>query len=193
MTDDTICTYCSRWNHKLSKPIEPMPAAQAKRRADRQRQAFTVIAWRDDDAYADMHVSTRTGVYQLQFHDHLGRVELYYRFERTTTGSLFLGNVVRYHYRDQDPHALRSEAALTTARFRQDGTCSWTDEDATGQASRTGYRDVDVTANYEPEPRFGDWTSILRRERDGVDPRGGDWRDGRARSTLLRRPLEPLG
>jgi hypothetical protein len=59
---------------------------------------------------------------------------------------------------------------MTEVRFGENGVVSEIETDASGDGTKIDYRDVDVSVNYEPEPEFGDWGSLFRRERDRSVP-----------------------
>lgn len=159
-------TYCRRWNEILGKPIQPLTEAQARQR-DRAKQWYTVVL--GDIANPDCYLEVawendHVGVWFLDDH---GRQVLHYSFRRVDENRMFLRSITRWEYPEGAPRGLDEATFIEEFTYEQDGTVRREVDDArANEISAEHYSDVPLDINWEPVPKFGDYRSVTRLDRE---------------------------
>jgi hypothetical protein len=100
------------------------------------------------------------------FFDDFGRQSLNYAFRRTGD-ELFLFDMIQYTYPDDEPRTLSGSSRRETFIFQENGVVRRVVVDDELQEKTTEDRSgVDVSSHWEPVPRFGEWDSLARWNRD---------------------------
>lgn len=83
---------------------------------------------------------------------------------------LFLRTVAYWQYPDDGAfHGMDEAALFEEVRFSLDGTSrTITDDKSKPVLDVVDRRDVDLAANWEPIPEFGDWEGLGRLDRKGT-------------------------
>jgi hypothetical protein len=80
---------------------------------------------------------------------------------------MFLESVIRWQYGDANARMLGESELIEKISYREDGTVHRQIRDKKAKEKRdTDYRNVKLDINWEPIPKFGDWASIARFDRD---------------------------
>jgi hypothetical protein len=160
-------SYCRRWNFKRSRPIDPLTVDQARER-DQAGELYTVVI--GDPTAPDRVIEVvRPNHVGTWFFDRHQRQSLNYLFRRVDDTTMFLHNITRWAYPNDQARTLNESNLIETIDYEPDGIAHHTVRDeAAGEDKRTSYRAVKLDINTEPVPTFGDWQSIARYDR--VDP-----------------------
>jgi len=161
-------SYCRRWNFRRHKPIDPLTPQEAVRR-DADREVYSVILHDPSGGpvpEAVIEIDWANDFAGVWFFDAFGRQSLNYAFRRTGD-RLFLFNMMEYSYPDDEPRTLSGSNHTEEFTFQENGIARLVviDDDAHEKTTedRSG---VDVATHYEPVPRFGDWDSLARWNRE---------------------------
>ncbi len=152
-------TYCVGWNNVLNQPFQPMSEAEARRRHETGELYSALLG---DPAAPQVLVEVRleTGHMAVDFFDHHLRVPLTYTY-REHDGRLFFDS---YSERWWDRKgALRSTVGY---HFKPDGHAYVRNVDRVKNVEDTYEQWVTVDDNWEEIPAFGDYSGVLRIERD---------------------------
>lgn len=162
-------SYCRRWNFRRHIPIDPLTPEQAVQK-DAAREVYSAIlhdpsGGKVPDAVVEIDwANDFAGVW---FFDAFGRQSVNYAFRRTGD-RLFLFNMIKYGYPDDQPRTLSGSNRTEEFTFQENGLVrTVTVDDETNEKVTSDYSDVDVEPNYEPVPRFGEWDSLARFHREG--------------------------
>jgi hypothetical protein len=158
-------TYCRRWNNVLKKPLDPITAEDA-RRLDAERDYYTVILSEDSTPRRYVEVNWGKEYLGVYFLDHRLRPHLRYTFRRAGDGRMFMTEVFRWEYPD-DQARFMGDATLTDhMRYNQDGTGTReVRDDVAQEVRRQEFAELPLEYNWEPVPTFGDWEHVSRRDR----------------------------
>ncbi len=171
MTSDNV-TYCRRWNFDYQEAIDPLPPEKAVER-DVSGELYTVVIpdpTGGDVPEAVIEVEWENDHAGVWFFDEFGRQSLNYAFRRTEDNRLFLHNMMEYEYPDEHAETLTGATRTDEIRFEPDGMTKEIISDDIKQERETIERsDVDVSSHWEPVPKFGEWDSLARWNRDGSD------------------------
>lgn len=160
-------TYCEVWSSQLRAPTDTMSAEQARDR-DAKGESYCVVLGDPGAPRALLEIVPENDHIRVSFVDGKGRTHTSYNFTKTD-GRMFLAKVTIWSY--PDSARLKSEAnRIENYDFRPDGLAIQTvKEKVPGQsrkATKEERRGVPVTSNWEPIPKFGDWESIARYDRE---------------------------
>jgi hypothetical protein len=159
-------TYSRRWNFRRNRPIDPLTEDEA-RALDASGELYTAVL--GDPAAPDQVIEVTRGNGHLGtvFFDKNQRQSVLFTFSRADDGKLFLREITRWQYPDDDARTISEATTIEKVGYEPDGIVHREVRDrAANQVTRTDYRDVNLDINWEPEPEFGDWASIARFERD---------------------------
>lgn len=151
-------TYCDRWNKLMTEPMSAFDEVEARRRHE-AGELYTAISWVDDRPDAFVEVRFETAYVGCKFLDEQLRIVLTYRFDRLSVDRMFLVETRYYNPDDRSQHE--------TMRFDVDGSMK-------RKLASTEFLEVadtplagdELAILYEPVPQFGQYESVLRRERD---------------------------
>ena len=160
--------YCERWRRRVN-PTAPWHEATAREAHDKG-QVYTVLF--GDLEYPDCVITLTHARCILEFFDS-GHPLLEYQLQRQISGQLFLGHATVREW------SIRSEFAASTRnyKFDQDGAilcvayAGQVSKELAPAALWMGRATVDVSANWESFPEFGQYESIARRERGLIMPK----------------------
>jgi len=163
-------SYCRRWNFDYQEPIDPLSLNTALAR-DASGELYTVVLadpTGGDVPEAIIEVQWENKHAGAWFFDEFGRQTLNYAFRRTDDG-LFLHNLMEYAYPDEHAETLTGATRTDEIRFSPDGmTKEIISDDLKQEREKIERIDVDVTSHWEPVPRFGEWDSLARWNRDEI-------------------------
>jgi hypothetical protein len=161
-------SYCRRWNTRRHQPIDPLTPQEAVER-DAKREPYSVIlqdASGGQVPEAVIEVDWANDFAGVWFFDAFGRQSLNYAFRRTGD-RLFLFNMIEYSYPDDEPATLSGATHTEEFTFQDNGVVRLVIIDEETHEKTTEDRsDVDVTSNWEPVPKFGEWDSLARWNRE---------------------------
>ncbi len=151
-------TYCYEWNQVLSEPIRPFGEVEARRRHD-AGELYTAISWVDGRPDAYVEVRFETAYVGCTFFDEQLRFVLMYSFDRISVDRMFLVEARDLNPDDHSKHVI--------TEFEVDGTMTrkLASNDFV-EVADTPLDGEELEALYEPVPHFGQYESLLRRERD---------------------------
>ncbi|MFJ2704467.1 hypothetical protein ACIO3R_14860 [Streptomyces sp. NPDC087428] len=158
-------TYSERWNKLLERPITPLTDKKARARHS-NGQLYTAVPPSDGKRSPDLRIEIHweTEYVGVIFMDPYGRDELRYTFS-VINGLLFLDGARRYEYGDSEVRGGYADSTyMESYDFTPDGVAHRTVE--SGDESSTQSREIDVTLNWEAIPQFGEYDSLVRRDRD---------------------------
>lgn len=158
--------YGERWNNLLEEPIEPFGESEARRRHE-AGNLYTAIREGLDKNKILVEVRLERAYVGVRFLDELARDETVFSF-RKIEGRLFLREVISYEYGDSKKRGGHAEpVVIESFTFTPDGKMRREiDDSRQAQINATDYNSVDVSDHWEPIPSFGEYDSIIRRDRD---------------------------
>ncbi len=152
-------TYCERWNDVLNQPFQPMSEAEARRRHE-TGQLYSVLLGDPAAPQALVEVRLETGYVAVDFFDdRLRRFVDYVYGERD--GRLFFKSTSERRWDRKG-----SLRAAQSYDFKPDGHVYVTKLDAVRNMEETYEQWATVDDNWEEIPAFGDYSGVLRIERD---------------------------
>ncbi|MDQ3578992.1 MAG: hypothetical protein M3443_15655, partial [Actinomycetota bacterium] len=155
---------CEQWNGLLGKPLTPINENEARRRHE-TGELYTAVGNGSGQERILVQVRLENGYVGIKFLDDRGRDELIYNF-RVTDEKLFLRKIIAYTYDELGANE-RVPLIVESITYKPDGTCrNKVDDLRVDHVTETDYDMVDVDVHWEPIPSFGDYDSIVRRERD---------------------------
>lgn len=160
--------YGKVWNQTLRKMRDPISETVARQRFE-TGPWFSVARLRTDILGIpiwSIELEPHGEVAKVLFYNTVGSIEKSHTFQRTSE-RLFMEKSIKYHYPDDSCFARMNEADIVTViNYQPDGITYVTTDDITRpDIERTSYEGVNITPNWEPMPKFGDWESLARRDR----------------------------
>lgn len=161
--------YCVDWNFAQKDTLRPLTERQAMAR-HRNGQRFTAILRSEPQAICPTLVTVvgKNRFIGVVFTDEYGRESMEYSFFQKSDGRYFLSDIKIYTYADNDPLLTFTEAAVVeSVHLNPDGTGNRRiDNRLERHLDTVRYNGLPVDeTSWEPEPEFGDYHSIARRER----------------------------
>jgi hypothetical protein len=157
-----MMTYCERWNPVKNAPLSPLSPDEARAR-HAQRKPYTVVV-----EEAGRTVLVEMCFFKIFCHvaflDDLKRESTVYSFVEHGDGRLFLQQVTLRRYEGDAARPTLTEVHM----FTPDGGLTvdiMTPRLGGTHIERREHSGIDVTANDEPVPTFGDYRSLVRFER----------------------------
>lgn len=149
--------YFEGWHRHYREAVGPLGEEQARARYEIGKEYAAVIG---DPAQPSCFLEIRADVVGVSFLDELKREYLVHTFEEVEPGRLFLKEAI---YREFGDDSEVSRGA--TYRFSPDGTASI--ESASRPFNRSTLKETktDVSSNWEGKPDFGNYGSLIRKER----------------------------
>lgn len=160
-----IWTYCEKWNSLKESPMGPLAPGAARARHG-SGQLYNAIGYPQGSSLPALRVGLRleTGYAAVTFMDEYGRDTLAYVFT-LINGSLFLEAATTYSYGNSTERGGYADAVyMETYEMTPDGIMHQAIE-SNGQETRESRQGIDMASNWEPIPQFGDYNSLIRRER----------------------------
>lgn len=163
-----IYTYCRDWDRPRAVPHDVWDERKA-RRAHEKGKLYTVVVGDLARPVCFLYVRLEVKYIGVNFLDSFSRVNLTYQFEEREPGRLFLERAIEVEFdrdapQDLSPDEARSIREIRTV-FKPTGWVDiWRRDTGTGQLEHAeGPQEVAMC--WEPVPQFGDYASIIRRER----------------------------
>jgi len=158
-------TYCEQWNRLTEAPMRPLTPEQARARHE-SGELYTAVPASEGGSAPELRVELRleTGYASVVFMDEYARDELNYQFT-LIDGSLFLKTARLYRYgASQERGGYADVESMETYRMTTDGVIQRTVEEGGVGTTESRYG-IDVSKNWEPVPEFGEYASLIRRDR----------------------------
>jgi hypothetical protein len=164
--------YCEHWDDRRREPRELLMEHEARLRYEagttEPKNWFTVAAVGEDGEYEDvlmgvMEVLPFGAFIRTRILDDLNRTGVVYHFKRVNE-LMFLSSIIHYTYEDNVAYTGVARAAVVEElEFRVEGAYMKHTLDAIASPTIEvrEYRDVDLSANWEPTPAFGDWGAFV--------------------------------
>ncbi|MHB0972434.1 MAG: hypothetical protein ACYC7A_22385 [Thermoanaerobaculia bacterium] len=150
--------YFQIWHRQLRQAIEPLTPREAETR-DKTGKPYVAVIGSED--HPDCFIEISRGFYGVSFLDPYRREYLMYSFEEIEPGKLFLREAI---FREYDSDASKPLSA-SAYRFQPDGVVQVeTGANPFNQAVRSSAI-MDVSNNWEQKPSFGEYASIVQKER----------------------------
>jgi hypothetical protein len=156
---DVTASFCERWNNKQKEPILPLSEDEARARHD-SGELYTVVLG-DHETPTVVEVFLREGYVGVRWLEPHGKDAMRYAFRRIED-RLFLSEVAI-----NSVNAEGTVVAAESTLIKADGTIEVSLFDNVNRTVKTAEpkSSKDVTAMWEDIPQFGDYASIIRRER----------------------------
>jgi Protein of unknown function (DUF4241) len=192
--------YCEGWDPHSRAMVAPLPIAAVRHRDVRGEQ-YAVLLGIMQRPRVLIEVSWQHHYAAVWFFDGLLRRAAKHEFRRLTGDRLFLVLSTEWQYTAPEQVEFDATAHVRSRRLSPDGTGLQTDRYPPGSQwalQETSLKEP-VDRLWEPVPRFGDWASLARRNRDQplllalVEHPGpeADVQDGDAGLPPERRPWRP--
>ena len=159
-------SYCQRWNNKLSKPIDPLTAAEAMKR-DQAKEWYTVVLGDPAAPRCYVEVAWENDHVGVWFLDDELRQFAHHSFTKVDDERLFLDAVTLWHFPDGAGRRLTDAAVIEKLLFERDGVVRRRLTDVkTRDVTTEHWSDVPLDINWERVPAFGDYQSLTRLDRE---------------------------
>jgi hypothetical protein len=169
-TERMEVTYCEGWDPAARAIVGALPAAVARER-DEAGEQYAVLLSADERPYALIEVAWRSHYAGVWFFDQALRRAVKYEFRRLADDRLFLLETVERRYQSPDEAEFFSAAWRRACRYSPEGRSRETLEPEGKGGGRTDRGiETPVETVWEPSPRFGEWASLARRDRDLPSP-----------------------
>ena len=159
--------YGLEWNTKLRKMRDSIDESEARKRFH-TGPWFSIAKFEHDDQVIptfSIELQANAKVARVVFYDSAGSVVKIHDFT-FVNDQLFLDNTVKYTYSAKGFHRMNETATVVTINYTPEGIGHITTDDVSRpDIERTSYENVDVSSNWEPVPKFGEWESLGRRDR----------------------------
>lgn len=158
------------WNQSLSEVREEISEAQARTILEEKEldKVLAIVVWLEhrEIPFAQVEISASRRFHKVTFYDRFGSKEKVHNFDREND-RLFLATSLRYTYPPEEKFYWQNEhIGFVELKYQTSGVVQRIDDVKTNPTQRvTEYRDVDVQPNWEDIPEFGNWGSIMRRDR----------------------------
>jgi hypothetical protein len=158
--------YCRRWNMVLGSPIEPLDETQARQQYERVGSVTIQLLDPRGETICACEIATKGDSAKVLFLDELFRIATAYIFTKISD-KLFLQRAVSYGYANDTFKTIFDSDLIIIYKFDPHSTTVNVEErnklDGTVRRSkRDGY---DPNENWEDIPSFGQWESLMRKER----------------------------
>jgi hypothetical protein len=165
--------YCQHWDERQREPRGLLAEAEARcRYAGDVREPdnwFTVAVVGEEGEFEDvlmgvLEVLPYGDYIRTRIIDQLNRVVVVYHF-KSNDERMFLQGIVHYTYADDSNYYRLSQSAVVDSLdFRaEDSYMEYrVDDHSQPTVEVREYRDVDLSANWEPLPAFGEWDKFVR-------------------------------
>jgi hypothetical protein len=159
--------YCEGWDPQSRAIVGLLPMAIARRR-DGQGEQYAVVLGTPHRPRALIELSWRHHYAAVWFFDERLRRAAKQEFRRLRGDRLFLVESTEWRYTTAEQAEFDATAHVRSRRLSPDGTGRQTDRYPSGSefAIREMGLKEPVDGLWEPVPRFGDWASLARRNRD---------------------------
>jgi hypothetical protein len=157
-TDSRTATYVEGWHRHLKEPLQTLSKDQALRR-DKQGRPYAVVV--GDPAAPRCFIEVNKDYFGVGFLDEHRRECLRYGFEEVKEGVLFLTEVVVRNFLEGTDQVRRG----VVYRCSPEGTASIERSGEPFEKLLVETTTADTSGHWEPKPAFGEYDSLVRRER----------------------------
>jgi len=151
-------SYCDRWHRYLKEIIHQIEVDEARALHD-SGKPYTVILGESRSPFCFIEINL--GCYGVSFLDEQKREYLMYTFEDTHDGRLFLKEAIWREFIGRSDEVKKG----TAYHFSQEGTVSIEDVEHPFHQSTVREHSLDVSANWESRPEFGEYEALARKDR----------------------------
>jgi hypothetical protein len=160
----TRISYCTQWSRYHRRPYDAVTEAEAARRHE-ELKLYTAVLSNGDRPYCFLEFSGAPSVC-VEFLDSALRTYFHYSFGEQQSNQLFIS----MSRRPQFPNDVDEPDRATVLYFKTDGHLAIVRyvANADGIGSQIVGREeriVDVTRNWEPYPKFGDYQGLATIDR----------------------------
>lgn len=153
--------YGEKWSDYHQDWRKPF-SEQVARRRHAARKMYTALITQHDDSKLALELCFAFSYCNIYFLDALGRCDLCYVFEPTPDGRLFLCETSTGEY---PPGDSRWAVRGISRNFKQDGRMKTLLSENKSIILLGENEPVDVSTHFEPLPEFGQWESLIRKDR----------------------------
>ena len=155
--------YCKSWFRARKRATDMWDEAEA-RAAHVKRQLYTALV--GSPTAPECFVEIRDDYMGVEFLDHLLREYVAYQFEEKEPGKLYLSMATERKFDGDTDKVIWG----ITYYFDEDGHVAIEEEDFVADTLTKAETYLDVSANWEPYPEFGEYESITRKDRVELIP-----------------------
>ncbi|EKC2495357.1 hypothetical protein OOO55_004490 [Salmonella enterica] len=158
--------YCKKWSVGYKEPMNPLSENEAKKKHSRG-MPYTALIGSDVKPSHVIQVTKNAGWISVGFLDEELREYLLYSFKVLDDERLFLSMAVHREFAEIEGEGagFMNVSNGTTYLFKEDGHTVIREEHFNPYLLDESETKVDVSGNYETFPAFGNYQSILRKER----------------------------
>lgn len=158
--------YCKSWFRAKKKPIDLWSDKQARKNHE-FGEPYTVLVGSNTTPTHVIDVTKNAGWVSVGFLDEELREYLLYSFKLLANDQLFLSMAVHREFalNEGEGAGFMNVSNGTTYLFNEDGNTVVREERFNPHLLEESETKVDISGNYEPFPAFGDYQSIIRKER----------------------------
>ncbi len=150
--------YCREWNDILNSPMKPFTVAKAKERHNKGEPYCVVIEIITGERII---VDCTADSYYVLFFDAENRRSLSYHFEKVNEEKVFLSKAWFPQYFGQSNKIEKGEVY----HFKKNGEVNIVKSEPKGKNRYESNSIQNVERNYAAIPQFGNYESIIKRER----------------------------
>lgn len=152
--------YCKTWSIGYKEPIDLWVEKKALKKHE-AGDSYTVLIGSDSTPSCFINIMRNSGWVSVSFLDEHLREYLLYNFQILNVGTLFLSMAV-YREFDGDTDLVING---TTYHFKEDGHTIIIEDNISNNTSERSETYSDVAGNYDIFPEFGEYDSLIRKER----------------------------
>ncbi|KNC92375.1 hypothetical protein [Trabulsiella odontotermitis] len=158
--------YCKSWFRVKKKPIDLWSDKKARKKHE-SGEPYTVLVGSDTTPSHVIDVTKKAGWVSVGFLDEELREYLLYSFKLLANDQLFLSMAVHREFalNEGEGAGFMNVSNGTTYLFNEDGNTVVREERFNPHLLEESETKVDISGNYEAFPAFGDYQSIIRKER----------------------------
>jgi len=151
-------SYAEKWSRSYKEAIKPLTEAKARKRHE-SGQLYSVLI--GNATRPTSFVEIRGDYVGVEFNDENLEQASSFTFQRQPDGRLFMSRAV---FRQFDE--TKKSVFGHSLHFRPDGYVLSVEEDFRTNTVTRREKTMDVSLNWEPYPKFGDYEGIARFDRD---------------------------
>lgn len=152
--------YCKNWSIGYKEPIDLWMEKKARKKHD-AGESYTVLIDSESTPSCFINIMRNSGWVSVSFLDEYLREYLLYNFKVLGVEALFLAMAVYREFNDDTDQVVNG----TTYHFKEDGHTIIIEDNISNNTSERSETYSDVTGNYDVFPEFGEYNSLIRKER----------------------------
>lgn len=158
--------YCKKWSIGYKEPVDLWSDKKARKNHE-SGEPYTVLIGSDTTPSHVIEVTKKAGWVSVGFLDEELREYLLYSFKLLNNDQLFLSMAVHREFalHEGEGAGFMNVSNGTTYLFNEDGHTVVREERFNPHLLEESETKVDISGNYEAFPAFGDYRSIIRKER----------------------------